>query len=36
MYQETTQLGQMIQSFHQIFSGQAEQTEQLPYLYRLH
>lgn len=36
MYQETTQLGQMIQSFHQIFSGQAGQTEQLPYLYRLH
>lgn len=35
MYQETTQLGQMIQSFRAVFSGQADQMEQLPYLYRL-
>lgn len=36
MYQETTKLGEMIQSFHQIFSGEADQLDQLPYLYRLH
>ena len=36
MYQETTGLGQMIQSFHQIFSGQADELEQVPYLHRLH
>lgn len=35
MYQETTGLGQMIQSFRMVFSGQADQMEQLPYLYRL-
>lgn len=35
MYQETTGLGEMIQSFHQIFSGQAQNLEELPYLYRL-
>lgn len=35
MYQETTQLGQMIQSFHRIFSGEADQLDTLPYLYRL-
>ena len=35
MYQETTQLGQMIQSFRKIFSGEAEELTQLPFLYRL-
>ncbi len=35
MYQETTQLGQMIQSFHKIFSGQADGLDEVPYLYRL-
>lgn len=35
MYQETTQLGQMIQSFHMIFSGEADDLEEVPYLYRL-
>lgn len=35
MYQETTQLGQMIQSFREIFSGEADALEELPYLYRL-
>lgn len=36
MYQQTTQLGQMIQSFHQVFTGEADGLEQLPFLYRLH
>ena len=36
MYQETTQLGQMIQSFHLIFSGQADDMDELPFLHRLH
>lgn len=35
MYQETTGLGQMIQSFQKIFSGEADELEELPYLYRL-
>ncbi len=35
MYQETTKLGEMVQSFHTIFSGEADQLEELPYLYRL-
>ena len=35
MYQETTQLGQMIQSFQKIFSGQAALLTELPFLYRL-
>lgn len=35
MYQETTQLGQMIQSFQKIFSGEADELDELPYLYRL-
>lgn len=35
MYQETTQLGQMVQSFHMIFSGEADHLDEVPYLYRL-
>ena len=35
MYQETTQLGQMIQSFQKVFSGEADGLDELPYLYRL-
>ena len=35
MYQETTQLGQMIQSFHTIFSGEADGLDEVPYLTRL-
>ena len=35
MYQETTQIGQMIQSFSRIFSGEADGEDELPYLYRL-
>ena len=35
MYQETTQLGQMIQSFRKIFSGEADGLKELPFLYRL-
>ena len=35
MYQETTKLGQMVQSFHEIFSGQADDLTELPYLYKL-
>ncbi len=35
MYQETTGLGQMIQSFRKIFSGEADGLDELPYLYRL-
>lgn len=35
MYQETTQLGQMIQSFRKVFSGEADGLDELPYLYRL-
>lgn len=35
MYQETTQLGQMIQSFRKLFSGEAEGLTELPFLYKL-
>ncbi|MCR4963759.1 MAG: ABC transporter substrate-binding protein [Firmicutes bacterium] len=35
MYQETTQLGKMIESFHLIFSGEADDLMEVPYLYRL-
>ena len=35
MYQETTQLGRMIQSFRKIFSGEADESDELPYLYQL-
>lgn len=35
MYQETTGLGLMIQSFHEIFSGKADSLTEVPYLYRL-
>ena len=35
MYQETTQLGQMIVSFQRIFSGDADDLTELPYLYRV-
>lgn len=35
MYQETTGLGEMIQSFRMIFTGEADDMENLPYLYRL-
>lgn len=35
MYQETTGMGEMIQSFHSIFSGEADTLDQVPYLYRL-
>lgn len=35
MYQETTGLGQMILSFHEIFSGEADGKTEVPYLYRL-
>ena len=35
MYQETTRLGQMILSFRMIFSGEADDLDTLPYLYRL-
>lgn len=35
MYQETTGLGQMIRSFHEIFSGEADNLTEVPYLYRL-
>lgn len=36
MYQETTGLGQMTQSFHLIFSGEADGLDAVPYLHRLH
>ncbi len=35
MYQETTGLGEMIQSFQKVFSGEADGLDCLPYLYRL-
>ena len=35
MYQNTTQIGQMIQSLHRIFSGEADNLDVLPYFYRL-
>ncbi len=35
MYQETTGLGEMIKSFRMIFTGEADDMTELPYLYRL-
>ncbi len=35
MYQETTQLGLIIQSFQKVFSGEADDLDELPFLYRL-
>lgn len=35
MYQETTRLGETIQSFRKIFTGEADGLDELPYLYRL-
>ncbi len=35
MYQETTELGQMISSLHQIFSDSSGNISQLPFFYRL-
>ena len=35
MYQETMQLGQMIASFRRIFSGEADDLEEVPVLYRV-
>ena len=35
MYQDTTQLGQMIKSFHLIFTGEADDLDELPYFYRI-
>ncbi|MBR6089383.1 MAG: ABC transporter substrate-binding protein [Anaerolineaceae bacterium] len=35
MYQDTTQLGRMIQSLEQIFSGSADDTDQVPFFSRL-
>lgn len=35
MYQDTTQLGLMIQSFHRIFTREAENMDEVPYLYRV-
>ncbi len=36
MYQETTELGAMIQSFQKIFSDDQRELDEVPYLYRLH
>ncbi len=35
MYQDTTQIGQMIRSLHLIFTGEADKLNELPYFYRL-
>ena len=35
MYQDTTQLGKMIKSFHLIFTGEADELDELPYFYRI-
>lgn len=35
MYQETTQLGQMVRSFHQIFTGAADDLDEVPFLTRI-
>ena len=35
MYQETTRLGNMIESFHKVFSGEADDMTELPFLYRI-
>jgi hypothetical protein len=33
--QETTRLGEMIYSFHRIFSGEADDLDEVAYLHRL-
>ncbi len=35
MYQETARLGSMIESFHKVFSGEADDMTELPFLYRI-
>ena len=35
MYQQTMDLGRMVHSFHQIFSGNADEKDEVPYLKRL-
>jgi iron complex transport system substrate-binding protein len=35
MYQETTRLGEMFYSFHRIFSGEADDLDEVAYLHRL-
>lgn len=35
MFQQTTQIGRMIESFEKIFSGSADSLNELPFLYRL-
>lgn len=35
MYQETMDLGEMIKSFQEIFSGEADHLNEVPFLYRL-
>lgn len=35
MYQQTTDLGVMIGSFHSVIAGEADGVDQVPYLYRL-
>ena len=35
LYQETTQLGEMIKSLRTVFTGEADNLTELPYLYRL-
>ncbi|MBR2742524.1 MAG: ABC transporter substrate-binding protein [Clostridia bacterium] len=35
MYQETTRLGEMTESFRMIFSGEADSLDRVPFLYRL-
>lgn len=35
MYQQTTQAGRMIQSFHAVFSGEANALDELPFMFRL-
>ena len=36
MYQETTSLGEMIQSFHRIFTDDGSEPDEIPFFYRLH
>ncbi|MBR5926167.1 MAG: ABC transporter substrate-binding protein, partial [Firmicutes bacterium] len=35
MYQESTHLGNMIESFHKVFAGEADELTELPFLYRI-
>ena len=35
MYQESTHLGNMIESFHKVFAGEADGLTELPFLYRI-